>query len=150
MTDPYPMTEQQLRAEVERLNGCLRYEQHRADRIGTHGPGCHTWGPEHYECAMRVLDEVVRGEERLLRLAETLAVERNLAQDECAALRTDAQRYQGLRDNACEGYPSCEGSQNKDAYLVITGYDYPMTKEQKNAAIDAALAAQPNATDAKE
>lgn len=64
-------------------------------------------------------------------------------EQECAALRKDAGRYQELRDIACEGYPSCEGSQNKDAYLVITGYDYPMTKEQKDAAIDAALAAQP-------
>jgi len=41
-------------AEVERN---LKYEQHRAGRIGTHGPGCHTWGPAHYECALAQLAE---------------------------------------------------------------------------------------------
>jgi hypothetical protein len=44
-----------LRAEVARLESCLRYEQHRAERIGTHSSGCETWGPQHYECAVRAL-----------------------------------------------------------------------------------------------
>jgi hypothetical protein len=44
-----------LYAEIDRLNKCLTYEQHRAGRQGTHWDGCHTGGPEHYECALREL-----------------------------------------------------------------------------------------------
>jgi hypothetical protein len=48
-----------LQAEVERLNKALTWEQNRAERIGTHGPGCHTWGPAHYECLLRANAELV-------------------------------------------------------------------------------------------
>jgi hypothetical protein len=60
-----------LQAEVERLNKALTWEQNRSERIGTHAPGCHTWGPAHYECLLRVNAEL----EEALRVARHMIVE---------------------------------------------------------------------------
>lgn len=65
-----------MRAEIERLTAALRYEQHRADRMGTHADGCWSWGPAHYECALREVE----------RLTAALA-----------AAKADARRYRWLR-----------------------------------------------------
>ena len=59
-----------------------------------------------------------------------------------AAVQQDAERYHGLRARACMGYPSGEGSDSKDAYLVITGYGYDDNASVVDAAVDAARAAQ--------
>jgi hypothetical protein len=71
------------------------------------------------------------------------------SEDSRAEVLEEAARYRWLRDGAAEGHPSSEGSNNKDAYLVITGYDdqYPMSLDQKDAAVDVALASitQPKA-----
>lgn len=56
---------EQLRAEINRLNACLRYEQHLAERVVTHGPGCETWGPAHYECAAREIERLTAGRREL-------------------------------------------------------------------------------------
>ena len=58
---------------------------------------------------------------------------------EIVALRLDAERYRWLRDSSCSvGYPSSEGSESEDAYLVITGYDerYQLTTAQRDEAVD--------------
>jgi hypothetical protein len=60
-----------LQAEVERLNKALTWEQNRAGHIGTHAPGCHTWGPAHYECLLRVNAELVEA----LRVARHMIIE---------------------------------------------------------------------------
>lgn len=44
--------------ENERLNKSLKWEQHWLSRIGTHSPGCWAWGPEHYQCAVRHIEEL--------------------------------------------------------------------------------------------
>ena len=59
-----------------------------------------------------------------------------------AALRADALRYRWLRNHVIFGYPSSEGSSNKAAYLVVTGYGYRERKNLTDQAVDAASAAE--------
>jgi hypothetical protein len=44
--------------EIERLRRELKYQEDRDGWIGTHGPECYTYGPRHYECALRRIKEL--------------------------------------------------------------------------------------------
>ena len=44
--------------ETERLRRELKYQEDRDGWIGTHGPECYTYGPRHYECALRRIKEL--------------------------------------------------------------------------------------------
>jgi hypothetical protein len=47
-----------LEEDNERLNKALKWEQNWLSRIGTHSEGCWQWGPSHYQCAVRRIEEL--------------------------------------------------------------------------------------------
>lgn len=82
-----------LRAEIERLTKCLKFEQHYLGRVGTHGPNCHQWGPAHYQCAMVAIEQnkrlITQLEGNALHQAGEIAKHLN----EIERLKADAARY---------------------------------------------------------
>lgn len=47
-----------LNKEIDRLKQQIRYQDQRDGRIGTHGPTCYSFGPHHYECALRKIEDL--------------------------------------------------------------------------------------------
>jgi hypothetical protein len=47
-----------IESEIDRLKQQIRYQDARDGRIGTHGPTCYLFGPAHYECALRKIEEL--------------------------------------------------------------------------------------------
>jgi hypothetical protein len=45
-------------AENALLKKRLKYQDDREGRIGTHSPECWTFGPRHYECALRHINSM--------------------------------------------------------------------------------------------
>ena len=45
-------------AENERLKRELTYQDAREGWVGTHGPDCWTFGPRHYDCAIKKIKEL--------------------------------------------------------------------------------------------
>ena len=49
---------ERLRDEIKRLRERLRYQEDRESWAGSHSSQCWSWGPSHYECALREIERL--------------------------------------------------------------------------------------------
>lgn len=111
-------TTDELLANILRLKNELRYQEARDGRIGTHSTDCYTFGPSHYECALRQIER----------------------------LKSDAARYQwlkqakGLTLESERGAPWTrdDGSTFSPSHRLCAGGTQFGPEESLDAAIDAA------------
>ena len=115
----------QLKADNERLASAIRYEQHLADRIGTHGPDCWSWGNAHYECLKRKHQQDV-GESILERDTLRKQLTESQANDRCAmAYLADVRAVVGGTDFVCMVHNVTQMKQQLDeARELLKDYGY--------------------------
>jgi hypothetical protein len=57
-------------AENERLKRELKYQDAQEAHIGTHSPECWSFGPKHYDCAIRHINDMAKRAIRKLKTNE--------------------------------------------------------------------------------
>jgi hypothetical protein len=120
-----------LQAEVERLNKALTWEQNRSERIGTHGPGCHTWGPAHYECLLRE-HERLKIETALNKMAEN-ARELGLSYDDepkIGCVNHDCDQCRGVQEPVAWRYTDARGHYRYRGYKPGFDAEYQLLKPE--------------------
>lgn len=86
--------------EIERLRQCLRRQDDRDGRIGTHGVECYTFGHRHYECALQEVENL-RGQHAEIVGAYEVSIER--LRTEIVALRASSASVQADQRAAIDG-----------------------------------------------
>lgn len=105
---------QDAATEIERLNKALHWEQNRAERIGTHGPGCHTWGPAHYECLLREHE----------RLKIDTALHKMAEESRTSGLRLDDWDKIGCVNHDCDKCKALEEQPEHPEQMARLGWQY--------------------------
>lgn len=87
---PAPGTIEYIRADIAEmriaeLEQKLQWEQYREGQQGTHWDGCHTAGPEHFECLLRKFKEAEALQIRIAEVAIEMCADKV---DEYAALKS--------------------------------------------------------------
>ncbi|MDO9313359.1 MAG: hypothetical protein Q7T97_02300 [Burkholderiaceae bacterium] len=143
----------EAQAEIDRLRLCLKRQEDREGRVGTHHPGeCHTWGPSHYDCAMQEIERLTSRSAQHFKQALSNGAAANEYRTELERLKADAGRLDFLQANQMTAYAvftvtrrwKTDGSNDMVERSVFDGWQCSIHAETMptiREAIDAARAA---------